>query len=325
MIKKIEMSSDKYLARSLNLINKLLAKSLRFSAFHMVIASDDQNIPSEDTELSDIIINEFPNIKEVTTLKKHPFKGLASNIKSLTIAPIFSSLGNKLGHLVLLDNKERALSIEEEAMLTDFTNIIGNTVEKHIESQQLQLIFTDFIHKTIHDLKNPLTSISLTIELLKRKADDPKMVGNFSEKLDKANKRLFSNLEELKSAFPINDRSFKLNNTEVNIGELIENIRTETPNINLHFGKSSEITVFGDYNRLKEAIKQLIAHIGSIVIEIVHYINDNVAVIEIKSNESGNDTETSALTISKTLIQMHKGKIETLEKGYAIYLPAEVS
>ena len=319
-MQKFEAISDKFLAKSLNLINNLLAKSLNFSASHIILPNDNQN-----THWSTFINDNSLNTEELSSSNKHPFKGLASNIKSITLAPIFSSAGDKLGYLVLLDDKEHTLSTEEKSTLLDFVNTITNTIEKHLESQQLQLVFTDFIHKTIHDLKNPLTSISLTTELLKRKAEDPKMVINFSEKLDKANKRLFSNLEDLKSAFPIDERSFKLNNTEVNLNELLQNIKIEANNIAFNLKNSPEIIVFGDYSRLKEAIKQLVTHISAAAIEIKLYISENAAVIEITTNEIITGTRSSALAISKTLIQMHKGKIETSEKGYAIYLPIEVS
>lgn len=331
-MEKIGIKVDKSLAGSLNLISNLLTKSLSVSTSHIVLANEDYDNTSKheetsarNTHLKTLIKSEFLDTEEPTSSNKHPFKGLDSNIKSFTIAPIVSSTGSKLGHLALLDIKERTLTIDEKSLLTDFAHIIAATLEKHLENQQLYLVFTDLIHKTIHDLKNPLTSISLTTELLKRKADDPKMVGNFSEKIDKANKRLFSNLEDLKSAFPIDERSFKLNNTEINLGELLENIKTETHNIEADIKKSTEINVFGDYNRLKEATKKLINHIGSTAIEIKLYTKDNTAIIEINSNGTITDTTTTALAISRTLIQMHKGKIEIKENGYAIYLPFDVS
>ena len=328
---KIEIIIDNSLTKSLNLISNLLIRSLRFSRAYVILADDEKNVISNHAEPFNNV--DFKNVFQDAILENkdnfstdiHPFKELELNIKSSLIIPIVSSTGSIVGHLILLDTDERNLSDDEKSILAAFVDNIADVIENHIQNQQLQLIFTDFIHKTIHDLKNPLTSISLTTELLKRKADDAKMVNNLSDKLDKANKRLFSNLEELKSAFPIDDRSYKLDNTIVNLGKLLAHIKVETSNIDLQIEQSSDLNTYGDYNRLKEAIIQLINYIKPNPLTIKLHLEGNTAVISMISSQKTTKNLSSALAISKTLIQMHKGKIETIENGYAIYLPVETS
>ncbi|MNR01779.1 sensory histidine kinase CreC [compost metagenome] len=182
------------------------------------------------------------------------------------------------------------------------------------------------MHKAIHDLKNPLTSISLTSELLKRKAEDPKMVISFCERLEKANQRLFANLEKLKFSFPVEDNHFKLVINEINLDELLSDIKSTANKININTENKIEKNIYADYNRLKEAIILLIGYIhptedSNVIMKC--YSKDKQAIIQFSSPRSNFDNQDTNLTISKTLIEMHGGKTETDGNSFVIYLPSE--
>lgn len=204
-----------------------------------------------------------------------------------------------------------------------------NTAEKHAESQQLQKVFTDFLHKAVHDLKNPLTSIALTSELLKRKANDTQTIIRLAAQLEKASERVFSNLEQLKSVLPLENNSFKLEIQEINAEALLTDIQH-------HFHKS-KITVenrlnthfHADYQRLKEAISQLIDHISSGTnadVRIKSYVEDKAVVFEL-SGKAGYNINDVSLAIAKMLIAMHKGNLNTdkNEETHYISLPLTTS
>lgn len=323
--------TNKSLKKSLTLINRLLVKNLDFAYTQTILLRDLQTFvyPADTPQTTSISLNDdsvlpqVANNKQTYTSNQHPFKGLPSEIKSYTSTPLISTTQNTIGFLLLLDTKERSLSHLETSLLEESALIIADTIEKHEENQRLKEVFTDFMHKAIHDLKNPLTSISLTSELLKRKAEDPLMVISFCERLEKSNQRLLSNLEKLKSAFPVEDNNFKLTINEINIDDILSEIKSTSNSTNIITENHIKKNIYADRRRLKEAISFLVNPMGSNIntaTEIKAYLKEKEAIIAI-FNKENTDNSSTALTISKMLIEMHGGKIEVTQDSYYICLP----
>lgn len=333
LVKEVQHMNYKSLINSLSLISRLLGRAMKFTDTQLVFLDNQQTYIYRYNEITAInfnhdesILSESLNEEEVNQSNNHPFKGLPSEIKSYTSAPLISSTKNTLGFLILLDINERTLSDEDISYIEDFAKVIADTIEKHQGSQKLQQVFTDYMHKAIHDLKNPLTSISLTSELLRRKAEDPKMVLSFCERLEKANQRLFSNLEKLKSSFPIGDNSFKLVINEINVDELLSDVKSTVNKININTENKIEKNIYADYNRLKDAIILLIGNIHSAEntdITVKSYPKEKQAIIDISSPKGSFDNYDTYLNISKTLIEMHGGRIETTKNAFLIHLPSD--
>jgi len=331
---KTERKSNKSLEKSLNLVSELIIRNFGFAFTQTILldepqsfiyTKDSQPVPPE-LKHEDSILCAIKHKKQTFKASDYPLKEYPSLIKFYIGTPLFSSAGKTLGFLLLLDTKERHFTTEDISHIENFAKVIVDTLEKHQESQRLQQVFTDFMHKAIHDLKNPLTTISLTSELLKRKAEDPKMVINFSEKMERANQKLFSNLEKLKSAFPVADNHFKLVINEVNLNNLLQDIKSTVYKINITIANQIEKNIYVDYNRLKEAISLLISNnylIENIDIKVKSYSKEKQAVIEIHSNEEYYDLKSTSFTIAKTLIEMHGGKITAENGKLVIYLPSE--
>ncbi len=323
--------TNKSLKKSLTLINSLLTKNLDFAYTQTILLNELQELIYPDTyqttssnfDYNDSILSKTVHNERIYTSNSHPFKGFSSEIKSYTKISLISSTETTLGFLVLLDTKERNLSTLDISLLKEFAQILTDTIEKHEENQRIQEVFADFMHKAIHDLKNPLTSISLTSELLKRKAEDPKMVISFCERLEKANHRLLSNLEKLKSAFPVEDNNFKLVINEIHIEDLFNEVKSTINNVNIITENHIENNIYADYHRLKEAIILLVGHIYSnenTDIKVNAYTRENEAIIEIAHKENV-DSPSTSLTISKMLVEMHGGSVEITSNSHYICLP----
>lgn len=328
----MQLLTDKSLKKSLTLINRLLAKSLNFSYVQVTITDTQEFVNYPDFQNTPVdldmarILSETPNRGQIVSLNEHAIKGIPSAIKFHTNIPLTSSIQNTLGILTLLDTRERILSDEDISLIDGFAEACTDILEKHKENRRMQQVFTDFMHKAIHDLKNPLTSISLTSELLKRKADDAKMVVSFSERLEKANQRLFSNLEKLKYAFPVEDNSFKLVINEIDLGELLDEIKNSAKNINIITENRIDKHIYADYNRIKEVIILLIGDFSpnkSTDISIRSYSKEKQAIIAIASQSTNSGKDSTAFIVAKTLVDMHGGSIEIDENTYHIYLPSE--
>jgi signal transduction histidine kinase len=260
--------------------------------------------------------------------KQSELISIGEDIRFFASAPLLTKNKETLGCLVIVDYKERKLNAQELSLLDDLADMTVQILEKHQKIQQLQEIFTDFIHKTVHDLKNPFTSIALTTELLKRKADDVKMVTGFADRLEKANNRVFTHLDTLKAAFPITNANFKLNIEEIQLNDLFNEISKD-------LARSYQITtdnqlpqiIYGDYKRLKEAIQLLIRYMLFLpeqkpTLSLNAYAEEDRAIIAVSNcqTETGlvlltDEMDSIYVSISKKLVEMHKGKISVMNNA----------
>ncbi|WAC40460.1 histidine kinase dimerization/phospho-acceptor domain-containing protein [Pedobacter sp. SL55] len=307
-----------------------MIKSLDFSNSFTIIVNEQQafiypeHLEKELNSFKEDALKEILDKKEVYTWSTTPKNDLTLGLSYIS-APLMSSTANRIGALILTYNKLKTFTTDEISTVSHFAQITANTIEKDLEIQNMQKTFTDFLHKTIHDLKNPLTSIALTAELLKKKSEDPKMILGFSDKLDRASKRLFSNLEDLKTTFPLAEQSsFKLSVTEINLSTLVSDIKNSCPAIHINIKKDNPVVIYGDYSKLKQAITQLIAAKNCNTIDIELHTRENNSEIKIYNTETTNVSD-AAFLIGKLLIEMHRGKIENQENGYLVCFPLNKS
>ncbi len=198
------------------------------------------------------------------------------------------------------------------------SEIATNTIEKHLESQKLIDVFSDIIHKSIHDLKNPFTSISLTTEILRKKIKDPKTIEVVLDKLQSTNNRVFRSLEKLLNIFPTKKESFKLKLETVGVNDVLQEIKRD------HFknlpNSTDSLNLLTDKKILKEALSLIFTHLSIIekeVTQIKMHTSESTNHIMIlgtnaRSGSSINNclpSETNAFVIAQKLLEMLDGKV----------------
>lgn len=321
-------------------INNLIARSLNGSTAQILLINENDLSVINQKEISTFKSDQAPaayheslSSSKTIILNNITLDG-TETIKLYYSTPILSKKEDILGAIIVIDKQKSNLSPTETALLEGIAQMAALVLEKHFETEKIKKVFTDFLHKTVHDLKNPFTSIALTAELLKRKADDSKTVYTLSQRIEKANDRIFNNLERLKSAFPIHNSSFKLNVQEISLPELLAQIKQDFTEGNAAVKNEKEIAIYGDPYRLKEAFMHLLQHLSRlsdinnlhfalgekgnhIEISITNHPNENFDLLI-------NEPQSNALSIAKTLIEMHKGKINTAQNpqtgSYCFYI-----
>lgn len=274
------------------------------------------------------------SLSQTVNLPNMPTIEIGKEVKAYASSQISSKKGEIIGFFAIADQNIRNFSPEELSLIKDLAEMASGIADQHNTTHKLQEVFTDFVHKTIHDLKNPLTSIALTTELIKRKADNAKLVTNFSENLDNANHKIFKNLERLKTSFPIKN-SFKLNVQEININDLLLTVKQQTNHI-IEIDNQLTHQIYGDYDRLAEALAYLINHVFLLSesqkkVSLKSYKKENQAIIEIGCSiaevffrDRHEMRSSTALAISKKLIEMHQGKItispQEAPENYLFYI-----
>lgn len=321
-------------------INSIVTKSLNVGTGQILLSGEDslfiidrKGIKILSPDQAPAIYNESLNSSK-TIIRNNITLAGSETIKFYGSTPILSKKGNTLGAIIAIDNQKDGLNPTEIALFENTAQMAVLVLEKHFETQKIKKVFTDFLHKTVHDLKNPFTSIALTAELLKRKADDSKTVNNLAERIEKANDRVFTNLERLKSAFPIHNNSFKLNVAEISLPQLLEQIKQDFKEYDINTKSEKEIVIYGDPHRLKDALTYLSQHLAKlsgltsmhftstekenhIEISIANYPTEHFDLLE-------EGPQSNPLSIAKTLIEMHKGKISTAQNAqtgnYCFYI-----
>ncbi|WP_113662287.1 sensor histidine kinase [Pedobacter nanyangensis] len=321
-------------------LNNLIAKSINVSTGQILLNSGDslsviyqKQIKSFEPDQAPAIYHESLSSSKTIIRNNITLEG-SETLKFYCSTPILSKKGDTLGAIIAIDSRKDDLNATEIALFENIAQIAAPILEKHFETQKIKKVFTDFLHKTVHDLKNPFTSIALTAELLKRKADDSKTVNTLAQRIEKANDRIFNNLERLKSAFPIHNSSFKLNVQEIILSQLLAQVKQDFTEGNAMVKNEKEIAIYGDPHRLRAAFTHLLQHLSKLSginnihftltekethteIAITNYPNENFEL-------STNEPQSNALSIAKTLIEMHRGKISTAQNpqtgSYCFYI-----
>ena len=348
-MEKLESITDRSLNKSLSLISQLLVNSLDTPICLTIFKNNQQTFiySNKPLSVSDLnceegILIESLNDQGLFIKDNYPFLGIPPEIKFYASSPLISSTGNKIGIQAVLDLKERKLSSNHILSLTCFSKIISDTIENHLKNQKVQQVFSDFLHKAVHDLKNPLTSISLAAEILARKANDAATVVQLAQQLGKANKRLVFKLNALKAISPINHENFKLDTKEINLNNFLTAIKDNYPQLDITIAAELEMNIYADDKRLKEAILYSISHLLSLFdntttkLAIKAYTANSLAIIELadRANEQGfmatrKYITSTALTIAKMLIEMQQGKIHITNHqelyNYRLYISVPLS
>lgn len=113
------------------------------------------------------------------------------NIRFYAGAPLKTTSGHRIGTLCLIDQKPRSLTEVEERFLTRLARQAITLIELKFKELKLEEAMRSlekekrmnsyFLHHLIHDIRNPLNSILMANEVIKRKISDSKLL-NWLEK-----------------------------------------------------------------------------------------------------------------------------------------------
>jgi len=261
----------------------------------------------------------------------------------LVTAPLKSADGFVIGFLYASGNVDHPGDVKSKNMLAKIAEIVMDKLETRIAIRKTLTAQDDRLHVLIHDLKNPMTTISLQSELVSRMPNVEEKVSNIAGKINLQSKRMVENLNEILSSAKKINGTFKPQKLKVDLRSILLTAITrlnkqaaaknQTFEINIH----EEISVFGDPDKLEELFYQLV-HNGlkfshpNTTLYFSHQLIDNFITIAIKDEGVGlteNDlddlfikfaplsavatahenTNGLGLTLAKMFIDMHKGKL----------------
>ena len=295
---------------------------------------------------SDITFYNHKSNQEETFV--HPFI-LKNNIAFYIAAPLITPEGYAMGTLSVLDFTRQEPNEQQQETLKSLASLVIEVLEMRAGLRLATHVQTDLTNKTVHDLKNPNTTISLSAELIKKKADDIEIVNNFADRIKSATHSILANIDHLMDISQLENGNFRLNIQEIDVLHLLQltvhdfELRLQQKQMSIEINAKDATLLLGDAKRLQEAFAQLLSNAIKYSyphskIQISISKADEQALIEFKDEGQGltetdmgklfvkfaklsaspSDREYSAgmgLSIARTLIELHKGKIWATSEG----------
>jgi signal transduction histidine kinase len=291
----------------------------------------------------------FENMLEVPELLDNPFVKMENGVRFYAGAPLKTTEGLHLGTVCVLDLKPKEVTEQQLKMLETLSAIAMDELEQRLATRKAMRTQTDMMNRIVHDLKNPNTTISLSAELIKKKADQPKIVVDFADRIKKSATSVLNSLNNLLDLSQSENASFKLNNNEVDIIAILETAKRNFELIASQKQQTITIScnctaiIYADAIRLQEAFENLLSNALKYAYpktEVSIYVSNinNQLIVEFKDQGQGlladdmdklfikfsrlsaiptgkEHSNGLGLSIVKMLIELHNGKVWAESKG----------
>ncbi len=297
--------------------------------------------------LSDEIYLVEDALKDPRTLA-NPLVASEFGLQFYAAAPLKVQDGHNLGTLCIIDKHPRHLSNSEKQILQDLADILIDEMELRLAARTAIYNQNQVLNIAAHDLKNPLTTITIWSELIKEK-NDPQIVSEISDHINKAAQKMSGIINELLESAASDAGQIKLHLIKLDFANLIQSI-VETNQVlaknksqKIHLTIKDHPIVFADETKLTEIADNLINNAikysekNKNIIITVKQENDK-AVLEIidegpgfteedkknlfqrftrlSAKPTGGETSTGlGLSIVKALVEAHHGSITAESEG----------
>lgn len=260
-----------------------------------------------------------------------------------TSAPIVSPDGYHLGLIYVADKKSKPVDEKKFKMLRYLADMVVEKLESRMAIRRTLRAYDDRLHVLVHDLKNPMTTITLQSELLGRIPGIDDKASLIAGKINAQSKKMIDNLNGILSAARKEATSFKPQKNKIDLRQILEKVKKEfTPALErknqtvlIEIQETAE--VFADPDKIAMVFSQLIDNaikfspIGNKIV-ITHQSFDNHITIAIKDHGVGltqedldsvflkfvhlspvsTNRENSyglGLITANALVEIHKGKL----------------
>ena len=166
---------------------------------------------------------------------------------------------------------ERHIDVESDDEIGKVARAVNELVDKLkadiVELQKLQRVRSEFLGNVSHELRTPIFTLQGYLEtLLNGAIDDPSVNRQFVEKASSHAARLNSLLNDLIDISRIESGEMKMSFRYFHVNEFLESVVSDFQQLaqqkgialRTSFGTNSDVDVFGDKERLREALSNII-------------------------------------------------------------------
>jgi two-component system phosphate regulon sensor histidine kinase PhoR len=206
------------------------------------------------------------------------------------------------------------------------------TVRSLLTQKKLNEIKKDFINNMTHELKTPLSTISLAVDALKstKVQADPKSVEYFSSIIKEENVRMNKHVESILQIGQLERREYEINKQPLDLQDLLLGVM-DSFKLQLEAKPSNIETYFEAKNHLIKADEEHLLHVFSNLIDnAIKYSKDtiditihtrninNKIVVSIEDQGIGMNADTIKYIFEK-FYRAHSGNIHNV-KGFGLGL-----
>lgn len=282
-------------------------------------------------------------------LKKSPVVACRDGIRFYAAIPLKTPEGYLLGTLSVADTRPREVPVTDKQldMLKTLSELVINKLESRLRYKSLLKSQNDLMNITLHEIKNPLASINLANDVLKK---DPSKLENMSSMIKQAFNRIQAKLSDLLKQSEEEEEQLKLNVEETNLKELLYSL---LKNFELQAQRKRQVirldydsavpAIFVDRAKISDVFHNLLSN----ALKYSYYDSDihiivkkdiNAVSIEFRDRGQGLDQDDISrlfikfaklssrptgkessnglgLSICKSFIELHRGKIFAKSEG----------
>jgi signal transduction histidine kinase len=273
-------------------------------------------------------------------------------LKFYAAAPLKTPDGFNLGTLCIIDKNPRQLNDFEKELLQELADTVMDQMILRLAARKAINQQNQVLSIAAHDLKNPLTSIPITADFIKKRIGDPEAVNRLCDQIKSASVKMTAKIDEILDQASVDAGKFNLRLKKVNLADVAKHViianqaLAENKLQRLLLIIEDEPFITADENRIGEIIDNLINNAikyspkqKDITIKVIN--RDNRAILEVYDNgpglteldlqqmfqrfsplsavPTGGERATGlGLSIVKTLVEAHKGSIQAKSLGIGV-------
>lgn len=305
----------------------------------------------------------FNDTHTVPYLVDNEFIALEGGIRFFAGAPVKSPEGYNVGAICVADAEPRTTSREQVDMLKTLASIVVDKMENRLRYRKTVEAQVNLMNIALHEIKNPLASINLANDILKK---DISSKDKMTDMIRSSVKRIQAKLTELLTQSELEEKELTLSVEEVDLKELFYRVvnnfellaKRKKQKIELNVEDMLPI-IQGDKAKISDILHNLVSNAikysyHGTTISIAASECDGCVQMEVRDEGQGLNTEdvdklftkfaklsskptgkeTSnglGLSITKSLVELHHGTIRAVSEGkdkgtaFIVTLPVKYS
>lgn len=281
-------------------------------------------------------------------LMESPYVSAPGGIKFYAGAPLITGEGYKLGSICVIDDKPRTATSAQLNILSELSKVIMDKLENRAINKKMISIQTEYINRTVHDLKNYLSNLLLATDLLKD-IDLDKTHKSLPDIIIRNANNLSNRLDKMLNLSKIESNAYNLSIQLCNMSQVLDEVISNYSTISINKGQTivkkyaSDILINADVKAITEIFENLFSNAlkysftnSEIIISsredeqnFAFEFCDNgqglskedldnlfIRYAKLSSVPTGKESSNGlGLTITKILVELHTGKIWAESKG----------
>jgi signal transduction histidine kinase len=292
----------------------------------------------------------FHDTHNFPELMKDPYIARDGGIRFYAAAQIRTADGFALGTVCVLDDEPRTtVTAHQSRMLQLLSKMVMEKLETRMISRKVVRAYDDRLHRLAHDMKNPITSISLYAQLLGNREMSSEKVFSMAAKIETSSKGIEKNLNNLLTDARNENPIIELVHEPVTITDLLLQMQQSfelslaAKNQTLIINNNLSVLIYANRDRILDVLNNLLSNAmkysyeGAVITVNTSFIEDEL-IVEFKDEGLGLSEDDKkklflkfaklsaiptaheksyglGLFIVKMLVESHKGRVWAESEG----------